>query len=167
MLERNDQRMLWKYVDGLVTAEEKKYVQERLRSDEQFSRDLRSMQILDANLLQGEIVRLPEALKVQILTKTEKVGRTQIIQTPGFDKKGLISFATFNLAILGLGILIAVFNAGWSSGTPQWSILTDFYEIIETPMIRSFFLVCTAVLGLLFLDHFLKNWGYGKTTTPV
>ena len=167
MLERNDQRLLWKSVDGFTTAEEERYLKERLKNDEQLRKELRYIQILDSNLFEIEKVAMPGALKEKILARTTKFSKIQILQTPGFYKRGMMSFAAFNLAILVLGLLIYTYYSGWSNINPQSSILSDFYRIIEMSLVRSLFLVCISVLGLLLVDHFLKNRNYGKTTTPV
>jgi hypothetical protein len=167
MLKPNDQRLLWKYIDGLTTKDETRYLQDRLKADQQLRHHLRYLQMLDIHLLEGEKVHLPEALKTKILKGTENLSKAKAPQTLGFDKRGLISFAAFNLAVLVFGILIYVYNSGLFSNTSQLSIMRDFSLIIETPMIRSFFAVCIAGLGLLFLDLFLKNRSYGRMTTPV
>ena len=167
MVDRNDERLLWKYIDNDTTAEEERFLQERLKTDRQLRHHLRYLQMLDTNLLEAETVPLPEVLKVQIVAKTKNLSRIQTHQVSGSDNKGMISFATFNLAILVFAILISVYNSGWVSSTPQLSILKYYNQIIETPMIRSFFVICIAILTLLFVDHFLKNRNYGKMTTPV
>lgn len=167
MLERNDERLLWQYVDGHTTIEENSYLQRQLKMDPQLRQTLQNIQMLDANLMDDELVPLPELLKIRILKKTKELRKIPVEETSVFDNKGMISFAAFNLLILVAAIIIYVFNGGWFNSPPKLPMLTDFNQFINTPVTHSFFFVCIAILGLLFLDSFLKNRNYGKMTTPV
>ncbi len=157
--QQNNEERLWNYIDGSVSAEEKKVIEQLLESDAAWK--IKYKELLEVNeLIKSTDLEVPslrftknvmeEISKLHIAPATKSYINNKIIWGIGFFFIAL--FVGF--LIYGLG------QMDWTSGTE--SNITkninkiDFSKFFNNTLVNVFMMI-NVVLGLFLLDNYLSN----------
>jgi hypothetical protein len=168
MTDSDNELLIWKYLDGQASNEEKNHLLRKSEEDPGFKSYLDLLTQLEDNLNQPGVVRLSDAARQQILERAAKTGvpeKSVITGIPIF--RGLKSFALLNVILLIAAILFFFLNLKHFEFGTDLKIVQDFYRTVENPALQSFFMLSIAFFGLLIFDAYLKKRSHGRSTTPV
>ncbi|MCB0669644.1 MAG: hypothetical protein KDC80_27655 [Saprospiraceae bacterium] len=164
-MEREDERLLWKYLDGQLTGDEELDLFQRIQTNPEIKQHLAELKILDNNLHRTKVFRMSDELKTQILNKTIYKHTVSISGTE-LNWKNLGSFAIFNILLLAVGTSVIYFNYQQFLTTNS-SLISQIADAFQNPLIQIFFLISMGVFSLFILDQILLKRTHQRATTPV
>lgn len=164
-MEREDERLLWKYLDGQLTGDEELDLFQRIQTNPEIKQHLAELKILDSNLRRTEVFPISDELKTQIFNKTIYKHAVSISLTE-LNWKNLGSFAIFNILLLAVGTSVIYFNYQQFLTTNS-SLVSQIAEAFQNPLIQIFFLISIGVFSLFILDQILQKRTHQRATTPV
>lgn len=165
MITREDERLLWKYIDGDLTKDEQIGLTIKLNSNEDLKNHLNKLKSLDQQLDSPQYYKISDAVKEKILQKTI-YQHQHSLTLANLSWKSLGSFAIFNTVVLVFGLIILYFNSSQLLGG-KTQLLNDLVQTFENPFFQPFFYSCIGILSLLFFDQYLKRRSHQRVTTPV
>lgn len=168
MTDRDDELLIWKYLDGQASNEETDQLFKKSADDPAFKSYFDLLTQLEHNLNQPGMVMLSDTARQQILERTAEAGVPEKVITSSIPVfRGLKSFALLNIVVLIAAIVFFFLNLGHFEFGTDLKIVEDFYRTVENPALQFFFMLSIAIFGLLIFDAYLKTRGHGRSTTPV
>ena len=154
---RNIEEKLWDYIDGICTADEKKAISLLIETDKAYKDKYDELLQLNNEFVNMELDEpsMPFAYNVMEAIRAEQAEKPLKTTINSYIIKGITAF--FILSITGL--FFATFS------TIDWSASTETANSLQFPNIDSLlngkvltiFLFFDTVIGLLFLDTYLRK----------
>ena len=165
-MENAQSILIWKYLDGECTPQEKEQVQQLLAQDTTFAEEMELAKSLQETLSTMEPEQPSMRFSANVSEKLPSLYRPIHISTDILPKGLVRLFGSLvgTVAVLCLGLFFAGQGAlGNQSGLSQRE-LNFFGEytlnlgIFSNPMVFSAFLISLAVLSYFLMDFAFKKW---------
>ncbi len=167
MVQRDDERLVWKYIDGQASDQETSDLFHQVEKNATLRRYFDLVSQIDQNLEQSEPYKVSENLKQKIIESTSTPVLTKKILTDSMPLGGLRPFIVLHLVLLSIGIVIFMSNLDQFEFSNHLHILQSVVHISESPIVRLFLMLSIGFFVLLIFDSYLKVRNQGKLTTPV
>lgn len=165
MIEREEERLIWQYLDGQLSREEEEELMLKAQVDPELRQYIDRLKDIENVLTPDYTYAMSDALKNQILSRTI-YKHQRSLSLADINWRNLKSFIVFNVLILMAGLALTYFNYRQIIYT-QSSILEKMKEALQQPLSQTISLIFIGVLSLLALDQFFVKKVYQRTTTPV
>ncbi|WP_373549083.1 hypothetical protein [Haliscomenobacter sp.] len=171
-MENEQSILIWKYLDGECTPQEKEQVQHLLTHDMAFAEELELAKSLQESLQEMEpeqpSMRFSANVTEQLPALYRPVHTSADILPKGLVRifgslVGAVAVMSLVLFFAGHGVLGNHTGMGNHVGLPQrelniiWGYTLNL-GVFSNPMVFSTFLVSLAVLSYFFMDFALKKW---------
>jgi hypothetical protein len=171
-MENEQSILIWKYLDGECTPQEKEQVQHLLVQDAAFAEELEIAKSLQETLQAMEPEHPSMRFSANVTEKLPALYRP-IHTSADILPKGLVRIfgsVVGTVAVLSLGLFFAgqgvlgnQTGMGNHTGLPQREIniiggYTLDLGVFSNPMVFSIFLISLAVLSYFLMDFTLKKW---------
>lgn len=167
MVQRDDERLIWKYIDGQASDQEISDLFYRFEKNATLRGYFDLVSQIDQNLEQSEPYKISENLKQKIIESTTTPVLTKKFLTGSMPLGGLRPFVVLHLVLLSIGIVIFMSNLDQFEFSSHLHILQSVVQISESPIVRLFLMLSIGFFALLIFDSYLKVRNQGKLTTPV
>lgn len=158
-MENENSILIWKYLDGECSPQEKEEVQRLLSTDAAFAEELTLAQSLQETLQELEPEEPSMRFSANVAEKLPTLYRP-VHTSADLLPKGLVrifSALVGSIALLSLGL----FFDGQQSIAPQFNILgwyTVNFGLFSNPIVFATFLGSLALLTYFLMDFTLKKW---------
>lgn len=166
MVQRDDERLIWKYIDGQASDQEISDLFHRFEKDAALRGYFDFVSQIDLNLEKSEPYKLSENLKQKIIKSTSTYALSKQLPTYSMPLGGLRPFVLLNIVLLGIGIAIFMGNPDQFEFSTNLHVLQSV-QITESPVVRLLLLLSMGFFVLFIFDSYLKVRNQGKLTTPV
>lgn len=166
MVQRDDERLIWKYLDGQASDLEISDLFCRFEKNATLRGYFDLVSQIDQNLVQSEPYKLSENLKQKIIKSTSAHVVAKKSLTESMPLGGLKPFVILHLILLSTGIMIFLSNLDEFEFT-NLHVLQSVIQITESPIVRLLLLLSIGFFVLFIFDSYLKVRNQGKLTTPV
>ncbi len=163
-MENEQSILIWKYLDGECTPQEKEQVQHLLTHDNTFADELELAKSLQETLQAIEPEQPSMRFSANLVEKLPALYRP-VHTSADILPKGLVRFfgsLVGTVALLSLGLFFAGQGVmGNQTGSGKLNILGRYtldLGVFSNPMVFSTFLVSLAVLSYFLMDFALKKW---------
>ena len=148
---------LWDYIDGTCTAEEQKAISLLIETDKAYRDKYHELLRLNNEFAKMELDEpsMPFAYNVMEAIRAEQAQKPLKATINSYIIKGIAAFFILTIA----GLFFATFTTiDWSAGTETVGSLNlpDFNVLLNSKVL-TIFLFFDTVLGLLFLDTYLRK----------
>lgn len=163
-MENEQSILIWKYLDGECTPQEKEQVQHLRTHDNAFADELELAKSLQETLQAIEPEQPSMRFSANLVEKLPALYRP-VHTSADILPKGLVRFfgsLVGTIALLSLGLFFAGQGVmGNQIGSGKLNILGRYtldLGVFSNPMVFSTFLVSLAVLSYFLMDFALKKW---------
>lgn len=163
-MENEQSILIWKYLDGECTPQEKEQVQHLRTHDNAFADELELAKSLQETLQDMEPEQPSMRFSANLVEKLPALYRP-VHTSADILPKGLVRFfgsLVGTIALLSLGLFFAGQGVmGNQIGSGKLNILGRYtldLGVFSNPMVFSTFLVSLAVLSYFLMDFALKKW---------
>lgn len=148
---------LWDYIDGTCTTDEQKAISLLIETDKAYQDKYHELLQLNSefNCMELDEPSMPFAYNVMEAIRAEQAQKPLKTSINTYIIKGIAAFFVLVIA----GMLIAFFaTTDWSAGTETANSLNlpDFNSLLNSKVL-TIFLFLDTVIGLLFLDTYLRK----------
>ena len=161
---KDDEILIWKYLDGLMSESEVLEFLNRNEVDLDLKNELDWDREVDKAILDQPVFKMTSSLRSRILQEMTKPGKKA--SSTSWFSSGLKYFTLFNVLIFIAGMLLILFpfNASSQNQSEFWR---TYLHLLNTPIVQTIFIIGIGFFGLLWFDQWLKKQNHGKLTTPV
>ncbi len=165
-MENEQSILIWKYLDGECTPQEKEQVQHLLTHDNAFADELELAKSLQETLQDMEPEQPSMRFSANLVEKLPALYRP-VHTSADILPKGLVRFfgsLVGTVALLSLGLFFAgqgVLGQSYVLAQRKIKIIGHYtldLGVFSNPMVFSTFLVSLAVLSYFLMDFALKKW---------
>lgn len=167
MVQRDDERLIWKYIDGQASDQETSDLLSRFEKDATLRGYFDLVRQIDQKLEKSASYTLPENLKQKIIESTATSVVTKKSLTESMPLGGLKPFVVFHLILLSIGLVIFISNLDQFEFSTNLHVFQSVIRMTESPIVRLSLLLSIGFFVLFIFDSYLKVRNQGKLTTPV
>jgi hypothetical protein len=158
--------LIWKYLDGQATAEEKVRVERLLKEDQSFKAAFLERRQLENKMQEEDLEQPSLRFAKNIMDKLPDLYRRTVepLVRPFWIRFFFGSLALFLLAYFGMVAYTLPTGEG-PAGGPVARIteqVSAFFEGLPTQVLTIVSALCFAYLGLVWLDRQLKKWIFSR-----
>ncbi len=153
---------LWDYIDGTCTADEQKAIGLLIETDKLYQDKYKELLQLNIEFTNMELddPSMPFAYNVMEAIRVEQAQKPLKTSINTYIIKGIAAF--FVLVIAGL-LIVSLSTMNWSAGTESVnSLKMPNLDSLLNNKVLTIFLFFDTVIGLLFLDTFLRKRRFFK-----
>ena len=148
------EEQLWNYIDGICSDEEKTQIEAKIASNLQYNKVYQELMIVHQELNKLDFEEPSMSFTRNVMDKVELELAPVALKTK-IDNRIVYSIGIFFvLSILGMfGYIISISNISFQ--LPKVDL--SFTNKLANPIVIQVFLMVDVVLGLLYLDSFLRK----------
>ncbi len=148
---------LWDYIDGTCTTDEQKAIILLIETDKLYQDKYNELLQVNKEFTNMELDEpsMPFAFNVMEAIRTEQAQKPLKATINSYIVKGIAAF--FIVVIIGL-LIVSLFSMDWSADTEIANSLNipDLNSLLNSSVLNIFLFLDT-VIGLLFLDTYLRK----------
>jgi len=150
------EEQIWNYIEGNLTIEEKKAIEEKIAADKTYSNLYEELSAVNLHLtkLETDMPSMAFNRKVMDLVDLEIV---PVSLKTKVDQRIIYGVASFFILTLSAILIYAVSQTHFSASAIKVPDLNIDFSRYLTPMFIKIFLFTDLILGFIYLDGFLRR----------
>jgi hypothetical protein len=155
---------LWDYIDGSCTEDEHKAITMLIEQDEVYRKKYKELLNMDQDFNLMELDEPSMAFTYKVIESIRAEHAQQPLKA-AIDKHIILGISAFFIITIAALLIYVLGNVNWSSGSyvkvPEQLNTNHINNFLTGPIIKGF-LFFDVVLGLFFLDNFLRRQNVAK-----
>jgi hypothetical protein len=155
---------LWDYIDGSCTEDEHKAITMLIEQDEVYRKKYKDLLKMDQDFNLMELDDPSMAFTYKVMESIRAEHAQQPLKA-AIDKRIILGISAFFIITIAALLIYVLENVNWSVGSsikiPE-QLNADHIKIFITGPVIKGFLFFDVILGLFFLDNFLRRQNVAK-----